>query len=214
MKCVAWDIRLYFGSPRHSRTRRKYPLKLPAISTISAWSRILNVCLTSGCPQVTVRVSGAFNSTIRLPITIGSVPYRPPPPMGYQAYPPQVGGAASAPPPEGGYAASAGATAQPYPDTGKMHGDVFMFCYPCGMVRLSSPHLGVAASVGSFWNALPPYSPAQFIPNSCGLNSGHLLGMPLNRCLPREHELIKLGCIARGLIDEVEQGQQAVTEWA
>ena len=27
MKCVAWDIRLHFGSPRHRRTQRKYPLK-------------------------------------------------------------------------------------------------------------------------------------------------------------------------------------------
>ena len=36
--------------------------------------------------------------------------------------------------------------------------------------------------------------------SSLTADSGHLLGMPLNRCLPREHELIKLACIACGLI--------------
>ena len=53
--------------------------------------------------QVKIRVSGAFNSTLSFPITIGSVPYRPPPPQYQQEYHPQPSAFPSAPPLGGNY---------------------------------------------------------------------------------------------------------------
>ena len=71
--------------------------------------------------QVTACISGTFNSSLKFPVTVGSVPYRPPPP----AYTPQADTTPSAPPPEGAYGSFAesppygGPGAQPFPGIGK-----------------------------------------------------------------------------------------------
>lgn len=70
--------------------------------------------------RLKVRVKGAFNSHVNIPITIGSVPYRPPvpsqyPPQGFALQPtaPPLGGTLSPYPPA---ASQYGKTAEPYPD--------------------------------------------------------------------------------------------------
>lgn len=75
------------------------------------------------CLQLKVRVKGAFNSHVNIPITIGSVPYRPPvpsqyPPQGFALQPtaPPLGETLSPYPPA---ASQYGKTAEPYPDIGE-----------------------------------------------------------------------------------------------
>lgn len=89
------------------------PLPVPSLPPTMTSCSCIRI---SYCLRLKVRVKGAFNSTLNIPITIGSVPYRPP--LHPAQYPPA--GAAltpSAPPLAGFDAASA------YPPAATQYGD-------------------------------------------------------------------------------------------
>ena len=75
--------------------------------------------------QLKVRVKGAFNSNVNIPITLGSVPYRPPMPPQYP--PPAAPNFVGPPQPLAGFSGMAGYPeasqlgegSQPYPNIGE-----------------------------------------------------------------------------------------------